>query len=215
MTYIAARFYENVDQARNACDALKAKGFSSKSYAIITGITDEEGNTTGNLVEAVRAGNLLAEHADFYVKHLTEGLSLVVVQPPFGYLELAKEVLITNGALNIKHDDPYMSDRKRPLSGDPAPLSSFFSFKVLSDTPTPTFEKWGWRLLSDDRSSTSRSFPQLTSPNFALTGMFGLLSKGAAPLSGMMGMQTLSNDATPLSKMAGLPVLSNKLTLSL
>lgn len=213
MTYVAARFYKNVKQARKACDALKKEGFSERTYAMITPTGEEDGNNTANLVEALRAGMLLSEHADFYAKNLADGLALVVVQPPFGNLKRAEEILITSGALTLKHDDPYAAGVNRPVSRDPAPLSSFFGFKPLSDSPQPSFEKWGWRLLSDGKPSMSRALPELTSSDFTLTGMFGLLSRSAAPLSGMTGMPTLSNNAAPLSGMAGLPLLSSKRTL--
>jgi hypothetical protein len=211
MTYVAARFYKNVKQARKACDALKKEGFSERTYAMITPSGDGDGNSTANLVEALRAGMLLSEHADFYAKNLADGLALVVVQPPFGNLKRAEEILITNGALTIKHNDPYEARAKQPLRRDPAPLSGFFGFKALSDSPQPTFEKWGWRLLSSDgKPSMSRALPELTSSHFTLTGMFGLLSRSPAPLSGMTGMPTLSNKAAPLSGMAGLPLLTSK-----
>jgi hypothetical protein len=208
MTHVTARFYENVQQARQACDALKAEGFPGRSYAMISPAAEEGG--TGNLVEALRAGKLLAEHADFYAQHLADGYSLVVVQPPFGSLKLAERVLITNGALTIKHDDPYVKGLDRPMWRRPAPLSEFFGFSPLSDSPAPTFEKWGWSLLSRGPSFLSRSFPPLTRPNFALTGWLGLLSRSGAPLSGMFGLPTLSNKAAPLSGMAGLPLLSSR-----
>jgi hypothetical protein len=213
MTYVAARFFKNVKKARKACDALKKEGFSERSFAMITPTGEDDGKSTANLVEALRAGMLLAEHADFYAKHLADGLSLVVVQPAFGNLRRAQEILITSGALTIKHDDPYAAEANRPVSRDPAPLSRFFGFKPLSKSPQPTFEKWGWRLLSDGKPSMSRALPALTSPNFTLTGMFGLLSRNPAPLSAMTGMPTLSHNAAPLSGMAGLPLLAKKRTL--
>lgn len=210
MTHVTARFYKNVKQARKACDTLKAKGFPERTYALITPAAEQGGSETANLVEAVRAGKLLAEHADFYARHLAEGHALVVVQPPFGGLKLAEEILITSGALTIKHDDPYVKGLDRPMWRRPAPLSEFFGFNALSDNPAPTFEKWGWRLLTSGPSFLSRSFPPLTRSNFALTGWLGLLSRSAAPLSGMFGMPTLSANAAPLSGMAGIPVLSRK-----
>ena len=68
----------------------------------------------------------------------------------------------------------------RLLSESPTPLSDKFGWRVLKDDPTPASDKFGWRVLKDDPT----------------------------PLSNKMNWPVLKDDPTPLSNKLGWKVLS-------
>jgi hypothetical protein len=231
--FVIARFYETPDQARAAVGSLQEEGFRPSSYAIVTPVTataDEGGSPLVESAcissESIRAGQLLGEHAAFYAENLQEGLSLVVVQPPFGAMKLANGLLNRHDPLPISHEPPIEESTFVPLSDQAAPLSTFLRWETLSKEPAPLSEYWGFPLLSNRLSFLSRWFPSLTKPDFAFFGASNLV-RSPSPLSSMFGLPTLSGrsgdswtsslgfpllsgNAAPLSSKLGMPLLSRK-----
>lgn len=233
--FVIARYYQTVEQARSAYEALKENGFSSRALALVTHTTTSpEGEVTDTssadvAAAAIKAGRLLGEHSEFYASHMQEGRSLVVVQPPFGGSRLATSILEDHGPLDIAHESPYVDAPFEPIGQRATPLSDYLNWRVLSDEPAPFSEYWGFRMISQRRSFLSRMFAELTSPDYALFGSV-TLSKSAAPLSGMLSLPTksgesgdswtssfgyplLSKGAAPLSDSIGMPLLSRKRSL--
>ncbi len=239
--FVTARYYESAQQARDAVDDLKAEGFRSRSIALITpaAVADAEPEADAELQagtrpdtsvsDAIRAGGLLGQYADFYAQNLQQGYSLVVVEPPFGATRLATQILERHGPLDIAHEPPYVEKPFVPLSEQAAPLSSALGWRVLSDNPAPFSEYWGFGTGSNGLSFLSRWFKPLTGAPFSLASKSGagLLSRNPSPLSSLFGLPTksgesgdrwttsfglplLSSNAAPLSGKIGMPLLSRK-----
>ena len=239
--FVTARYYESAQQARDAVDDLKAEGFRSRSIALITPAVVAAAESGGDaemqavaapdtsVSDAIRAGGLLGQYADFYAQNLQQGYSLVVVEPPFGATRLATEILQRHGPLDISHEPPHVEKPFVPVSEQAAPLSSVLGWRVLSDNPAPFSEYWGFGTGSNGLSFLSRWFKPLTDAPFSLAPKSGagLLSRSAAPLSSLFGIPTksgesgerwttsfglplLSSDPAPLSGKFGLPLLSRR-----
>ena len=97
--FVTARIYPSAQQARDAYEELKAKGFRRETISLMT--PPDEGSSGGELNEALRAGGLLGPHADFYASNMEPGQSLVVVEPAFGFARLAEKILHSNGHVRI------------------------------------------------------------------------------------------------------------------
>ncbi|MEM1379609.1 MAG: hypothetical protein AAGH41_03185 [Pseudomonadota bacterium] len=155
------------------------------------------------------------------VRGLMNGHSVVGVATAFGFGEAAVELMSEDG--DVLEPGP---------SSDPAPLSDWFGWKVLSDTqPSVKLTKPGWSfsgmigmaLLSSEAAPLSKmiGFKPLT-PNrdgiWQKSLGFPMLSSNAAPLSSLLSMPTtasrpevlLSDDPAPLSSLFGLSVLSRR-----
>ena len=91
----------------------------------------------------------------------------------------------TNDFVSSKRGWSLLKDSSTPLpdkllSKSPTPLSDKFGWRVLKDDPTPASDKFGWRVLKDDPT----------------------------PLSDKMNWPVLKDDPTPLSNKLGWKVLS-------
>ncbi|MEM9838197.1 MAG: hypothetical protein AAF830_03485 [Pseudomonadota bacterium] len=177
---------------------------SDKIEEAVDGLVSSGYLPSGNRLSAIRA--------------LKNGDSLVAVSPGFGFGEAASQILSEHGSMMEAY----------PTS-DPAPLSDWFGFPVLSRTRTQTqLNKWslsksfGFPLLSSEPAPLSKmtGIKPLSPKQTGWTSSLGLpiLSKNGAPLSSMLSMPTtwarpdvvLSRDPTPLSSLFGLTVLSQK-----
>jgi hypothetical protein len=245
--FVIARYYETAQQARDAYAALRESGFRGAAIALVTPPEPpkvEEApaedapaeqapvakapaapKTAELTASAMKAGNLLGEHSDFYASNLAEGQSLVVVQPPFGGLRQATAILEKFGPLDIVHEPAYQDEPFVPISRRPAPLSNALGWRVLSDKPAPLSEFWGLNTVKQGRSFLSRMFGEIGNPNYALFGeptpvlnpaplssMFGLAllsGKGGDNWTKSLGFSLLSQNPAPLSKFFGMPLLSS------
>jgi hypothetical protein len=239
--FVIARYYETAQQAHDVYASLRENGFPARAIAVIaprvTTTTDDEGNLVSfdvNTVEisaaSMRAGRLLAEHADFYATNMAEGRSLVVVQPPFGATRLATKLVDSHNPLDVVHESPYVEKPFVPISRRAAPFSEALGWSVLSNKAAPLSEFWGLKTLSNRLSFMSRMFGELGNPHYALTGMFGLTTRSRSPYSGLLGLPLLSgrtgdrwktsfgfpmlsSNPAPFSSFFGMPMLSHKRTL--
>jgi hypothetical protein len=235
--FVIARYYKTVQQAHDVHAALRENGFPSRAIAVVapseTKKTDEEGkliSAKSNIHEvatsSIRAGRLLAEHADFYASNLKKGWSLVVVQPPFGAVRLATTVLDSHKPVGVTHEEPDEIPPFVPISQRAAPFSEALGWNVLSDKAAPLSEFWGFNTLSRGLSFMSRTFGELGNPHYALTDMFGLTTRSRSPYHGTfglpllsgksgdrwkysLGLPMLSKGAAPLSNFFGMPLLSS------
>ncbi|MFZ4499777.1 MAG: hypothetical protein ACOYMX_08745, partial [Burkholderiales bacterium] len=130
-------------------------------------------------------------HAEQYAARIAGNAHLVAVQAIFGTARRAEEIMQKLEAL--PDDVTKIPTPSRFVYDDRTQLSSSLLLPVLSKTKYP-FEDF-FRL----RSVTRR-------PRFF--SLFPLLSRSAAPLSGMLGLPTQSKRPTPFSSMIGLPALS-------
>jgi hypothetical protein len=227
---VTARFYPTAQQAHDAYGALLEEGFRKQSVAMIEPAQGaEDGMPIAAMADAIKAGSLLAEQADFFVSNLQPGYSLVVVEPPFGATRLAADILERFEPLDLVPEPEYAEKPYVPVSQRATPLSDALGWRVLSNDPTPFSDAWGFNVLSSRRSALSRWFAELTSSRFSLSSKFGLplLSRDPAPLSSRfglalktgqtgqrwttsMGLPLLTSGAAPLSSKLGLPVLSRR-----
>ncbi len=121
-------------------------------------------------------------------------------------------------SLSGKSGDEWKSSLGFPmLASNPVPLSAAIGMELLSprippQDPAPLSDFLGFPVLSHGRSFLSRLLPTLTSPGFAMFGS-DPLTDNAAPFSSRIGQPVLMDDPAPLSAKMGRPTLSdNRLT---
>ena len=105
------------------------------------------------------------------------------------------------GLDSLKPGTRYFTERwwgRGLLISNPTPLSSAFSWRVLTDKATPLSSWLGWRLLSSNPTPFSSALG------------WRLQSAGATPFSTWLGWRLLSDNRTPLSTRFGWRLLINE-----
>lgn len=239
MANSVVRIYDTEQKARDAVRKLVEDGYPEGSIFLVTpgagGVEGEEGGgapVADSLVAAIKAGQLMAEHADIYAERVQRGRSLVVVPAAFGYARRAAEIMETCAPVDTDIElpqDPYDWNIGTPLSSAvclpvlarnrPAPLSGLIgltpivrgqaTFGTLASSTF--FPSSFFKLLTKGPAPLSSTFglKLLTTKKGVWASSFGLplLSRGAAPLSSMFGLPLLSRSAAPLSSLLRFPTL--------
>ena len=208
--YMMARIYPTHEQARAAVEELVATGYRSDDIAVLEKAAampapsqDDEAasappvgaaSSEEDMANAIRIGSLLGRHADFYMRRLEAGHSLVVATPPFIESRIAESILDSHDPLPVTHEVP----RKPfvPLSEQATPLSDLLGMPALSRQAPIFSEALGLDFKSDGLTRLSRWFPPLAD---------------GWTFSGTIGMSTKSKNDTPLSSMLNLPLKSDRL----
>ena len=233
------RLYQSQAQARGACDALVENGFTEDAIALLlapeANVAEEsEAGTAGTVASqdassevatAMRAGQMLGEHTDFYLAQLAEGHSLLIVEPPFGTSQKAEAIVDGYHPLPISHKPP--REPFVPFWELETPLSTLLKLPMLTRSDTPLSDFCGFKFRQEGTSHFSHWFAPLA-PGFTFSSKLGmsLLSENATPLSSKTGLSTSSRrlqgetasfglpfktrSATPLSSLFGLPLLTRR-----
>lgn len=199
------RMYEAEQQARDAVQKLKDEGFPEDQIFLVT---PQSGGTAEAIAAAIMAGFVLRSHAKVYAEGIQRGRSLVVVRASFGHSQDAIDILNSFGPV----DTGLRLPKEPSIAWDEAaPISSAFRIPVLiRNSPAPISRMFGMPPLSRGRTGwLSALFGELTSPNYALSSVFGmpLLSRNPAPLSSLFGLKTVTSSSGPWKTSFGLPLL--------
>jgi hypothetical protein len=220
MPNLIARLYDSPATAKAAATELETRGgFATESIQLVsapspTPVEDGlEGNApptpTGSFLAEVEKTGIPTVHAKVYAAGVERGQGLLVVDPPFGSARAAMAILDKFAPVEVDapevHTYPLSpatgagaaTGKSGPIWRNPAPLSTWLGWRVLSSDPTPLSNYFGWRVLKPQpaHSPTLEKIKQQ--------------SADAAPLSKKLGWQTLIDNPTPLSAKAGWKVLKD------
>lgn len=206
MTDPIVRVYESDHQARDAANKLKEEGFPTDEVFLVTPASGEEAGAPTAISGALLAGHALGKHARRYAAYVEEGRSFVAIRPPYGYSQLAINILAGYGPVET---EPRPPQRSSTAWDEAAPLSSALQLRTIKrNQPAPFSNTLGLSILSSGgRSAFSKMFGELTSPDFALFGRSHLVHE-AAPLSSFFRLKTLTRSEGPWRRSFGLPLLS-------
>ena len=208
MTDPIVRVYESEQQARDAANRLKEEGFSPDEVYLVTPLSGEEVDPAATVSSALLAGRVLGKQAQRYAQFVEGGHSFVAVLPPFGYAQLAMNILAEHGPIET---EPRPPQRSSMAWDEGAPFSSAFQLRTIQrNQPAPFSSLLGLGTVSrGGRSFFATLFGELTDPHFALFGRSSLSSR-AAPLSSLVGLKTLSGRSGPSWRSSfGLPMLTS------
>lgn len=205
--------YGSEQDAIDAVDSLKANSFEEEDISIITPAMIESANpwmlnkgekdgvdSTEMLAQVImsvhESSDVPSGHAMVYADAVQEGRTVVLITAPFGKALKATDTLKTGKQIEIGA----MPEIEYHTWLQPAPLSALLNMKVISHR----------------RSWMSRTFNELTEPDYLPTKglMGGLLSDNPTPLSSKIGLKPLSEETNPapLSSKLGWSLLSDKAT---
>lgn len=226
-----ARFYASEEQAQAAVDAALEVGFDRRSIVMLAPSRetyDAEGRSvavpsSASVADAVRAGEWMGMHTQFYTSRLGQGNTLIVINPPLYWSRQAEQILDAHNPLDISHESK--PDAFVPFEERDWLFSDVLGLGTLSEG---TFsESLGFATKQDGMSHFSRFMSPLAS-NFTFSSKFGMgfSTSEATPLSSLLGFSTKSTRlegksssfgisvktaaATPLSSMFGMPTLTKK-----
>ncbi len=205
------RMFASEETARAAAAALVSAGLPpSKVFVVTPGSGGADGGTD-SIAAAIMAGHVLRSHARVYADGIQNGRSLVIARTPFGFGQVAINLLEDHGPVDSGLDLPR---EPGPDWDEAAPLSSALQFPpLLKKRPTPLSDVLGLpTLLPAPGKRSSSLIPTLSAAGRHMSSALGLplLSRAAAPLSSMLGLRVSCGTAAPLSKLLGLKPLSRK-----
>lgn len=205
MTDPIVRVYESEQQARDAANRLKEEGFPPDEVYLVTPVSGEEVDPAATVSSALLAGRVLGKQTQRCAQFVEGGRSVVAVRPPFGYSQLAMNILADHGPIET---EPRPSQRSSMAWDEGAPFSSAFQLRTIQrNQPAPFSSLLGLGTLSrGGRSFFATLFGELTDPHFALFGR-PTLSPEPAPLSSLFGLKILSVSREPWRSSLGLPLL--------
>ncbi len=195
------RFYANAKNAEKAVKDLKADGFEADAIHHLKPAAEGEtqADPAERVVQEVAAGRLPKQSQKPATQALSQSRHVVSVYVTYGCARPAVRIL----------------DACDPVDEDQLPES----FSNLADSRL-TSEVLGIPMLSERRFFTISSSTGLSNFRFVMPNVLGLklISNKAAPLSGAVGLKTLSTPKKDRKSSFGLPLqsknpapLSNKL----
>ena len=213
MTYV--RMYETEQQALTAVEKLKEDGFPNNAILMVTPGADGERVL----------GFTLGDDAKVLVQSLKRGRSIVLVRAAFGFGQAAINILDSCGPVDTELLAPPMTAAAWEEAG--APLSTALQWPVLKcNEPAPFSDFLGIPLLSSCEGSEPTMISKFSGSSIELSFGYRLLSSKAAPLSSLLGLDTLLDkvgtgessfglplgmqNPAPLSSFFGLPLLTNQ-----
>ena len=206
------RFYSSEHGAREVDAMLEEAGFSVRSLLLPSELAGHEEEAVNY---AIQMGTLPERQIKICTRSLQEGRSLVAVRAPFGRGVDALEIMET-------HDCVDSDLLRRYRFNDPAPLSAIMGLPVLSKyVPSSGLVSSNWSLTSGfgllirspaPLSSTCSAWEHSRRPSrIGLRAIgFPLLSRIAAPLSGMFALPTLFRSKVPWRSSFGFPLISQE-----
>ncbi len=214
------RIYKAEQQAHDAVEKLRERGFPEDTIFVVTPAFKKDPGSLEAVSRAVAAGFVPQDRVGVYTASVRQGRSLVAIRAPFGHGVLATRILD-----KFVPVDTGLERREPTVTWDvAAPLSSGFRLPVLwRNQPAPLSNLAGRSTLSRSRTFQAR-YAELTSPTWTLSSRLGLrlLSRNQAPrasLSGKagpswtrsLGLPLLSRNPAPLSSRLGLRLLTGPL----
>lgn len=192
-----SRLFNTQEDAEAAVAELREARFSQWAVHLITAQTVS--------AAALKEAGVVKANAEAYAPKISAGAALVVVDTVLGQAAKATSILAKHGPAG----DAVTYEVAEDTSGA-TPLSSLMMLPVLSDNPAPLSTWLGWSILSKRQQGPDKSFGRSTLTKRGAAFSFGLplLSHVAAPLSRLFRWNTLLDDAAPLSGKAKMPVLS-------
>ncbi len=235
MTQTISRFYQARENADAAATELRQAGFADHTINVLapTKAPDEE------VLASIRRGGVAATHAEVFAEGIKRGETLVSVQPLFGWALTATAILQRHGPTDtglaeqnpedvppdpatplssalgwtvLLHDPaplsswlkwPVLSTRRSPrkpdaeLADNPAPFSKMIHSPVLTERPTILSSRARWRVLLDNPAPLSARLK------------WPILSKEQRPPPVRLGLRLLSEAPAPLSARLGWKLLLN------
>jgi len=166
------RMYQTEAQARDAVNKLVEGGFAEETIVLLSPDAAGVGDSALEMARSVLPAEVPGHHAIVYARGLERGQSLVLVDAPFGWGEIARNILVDCGPVSA--GPPRLPARR------PAPFSDLIGFPTLS---------------TRGRSYFSRVLPELTGPGYSFSSKVGLplLSRNPAPLSSLLRLKTVSS----------------------
>jgi hypothetical protein len=221
MTTPIVRVYDDEKQARDAARKLKAEGFSKASILLVSPSPRGEAQPVEAMTSSGVADLLPRGHAQVYAQGVQQGRALLVIRPPFGQGQLAKEVMNSFGPVSSGPGVPAAPSTAWEVG---APLSSGFRLPVLwRRQPEPLSRLLGRPSLTRGRTFQDR-YPELKDPHWTFSSRLGIppLSRNQRPrasLSGRsgpawrrsFGLPMLSGNPAPFSSTFGMHLLTGPL----
>jgi hypothetical protein len=192
------RIFDSGQNATEAANELKANHFSNVRVAAAPAAN---GQRAGDATSTMTSAGFSTREAEAYAGTLKSGGAVLSVEAPFGRGGLAEQILDRHGpskpVRSVGGVDSGSSFKRSTESGygdDPAPFSSLFGLRVLSDPKPTTVSSLGdqsptftWGLLSSDFYVSSLiGLPLLTNPTARAS-----LIDNPAPLSSLLGLPVL------------------------
>lgn len=181
MIHPIVRLYRSAQDAHAAAAKLKAWGISDDLISVHTAAADHAGQSHEALTAAIASRYVLKAKASQFAKAMQRGLSVVVVNAPFGLGATVSYVLDSvgpvDGGIPAEHDGLYWDEA--------APFSSAFRLPVLTKHPfffggIPMVTRQGRPMFVGALSSAPTT-----------GGMMPLLSANAAPFSSLLKLPLL------------------------
>lgn len=220
-----ARLYSTQQQAEAAVSEYVEIGYASDTIAMLTSAAasvspegeaaPSDGNDDREM--AVRAGQFMGMHSDFYLSRVKDGNCLVVAAPPFIASGKAESILNSHDPLPDSHLPP--TKKFVPISEQATPFSDWLGLPALTSSDTPFSNVLGFGFKQEGLSHFSRMFKPLSDGT-----VFPMKTKASKdtvfPMStksqrlegkgSSFGMGFSTKRGTPFSSTLGLPLLTKK-----
>jgi hypothetical protein len=234
---VIARAYESEQQAKEAINALLAKGLTEDRIQMIRPVSEQS-----TVSDGLRAGKALAQHnnTESYAQALENGQTIVIAEAHFGQGMVLSNAMDACNPVPLEKtaDVEQAYDSSTPFSymlgmpvlsrNNPAPFSAMFGFSTES-SGLSFLSRWfgGTRSNSAAPLSNMIRMPLLTKSGGPILSKFGLkelkedthrtssfgiplLTGQAAPFSSVLEMDCKSDEPAPLSKKFGLKLLTTE-----
>lgn len=225
-----ASYVRMFETEKAADDAAKKLGEAGFERYVTLHPSKVQGEEESAVWTAARDGILPGACIRACVNALTEGRSLVGVEPYFGRGQEALNILEDGGAVEsdtlpsvTTHNPAPLSDTLNiptlttftPMTGLKDPhwtFSSKIGMPLLSNNPTPLSSKLGMKVLTKPTHTKTSSFgmPLLMNKPAPLSSMFGmkvLSKKSKGPWTTSFGLPLLSSNPTPFSSLFGMKTI--------
>ncbi len=225
---VVTRYYESIDQATRAYQALLDVGYNKKIVALIKDTSSPQSGTDGgmDLSDLLKAGAILKEDTQDHSSNLNRGYSMVAIETPYGKTVKAIRILDGFNPVSIPGSEDIGDEKKLDLISEQAdPFSTAIGLTTLVESGHTTSLSFGFNTLTNKRSFLP-IFGELARSDYSFSGMFGMscLTNNAAPYSAYLGnplsrdksgdswtrshgFKMISNNPSPLSGLIGLPLL--------
>ena len=219
MAQLIARIYAEADKAAAAAAEARTLGYGDSEVFLVG---PSEGAAKSDVAASLAQTGLAKDAAEGCADEVLKGHSVVVVHAPFGGGARATNALEKHGPIGgpptkFATATPKSAASKTGLAegrtlftgelkDDAAPLSSYFKWPTLLDSPTPLSD---WLKIPTLTAFTSNV--QLSDEAAPLSKRMGwpVLIDDPAPLSNKMNWPVLTDDPTPLSSKMNWPVLKD------
>jgi len=192
------RLFDSSQNATEAANELRANHFPDVRVAAAS---TPNGQRAEDASSAMTSAGFSTREAEAYAGTLKSGGAVLSVEAPFGRGGLAEQILDRHGPSKpvrslggVDSGSSYKENTERGYGDDPAPFSSLFGLRVLSDPKPTTVSSLG------DQSPTFTS--GLLSNDFYVSSLIGL-----PLLTNPTARASLIDNPAPLSSLFGLPVL--------